>query len=496
MVGAFGEVQVMDWGLAKVLASRDRRGAGEQDHAATAPGTVVQSLRDSDGSETQAGSVLGTPAFMPPEQAVGAVGKIDARSDVFGLGAILAVILTGKPPFAASSAETTRVKAAQGDVADRFARLDGCGADPELIALCKWCLSPKPADRPADAGEVARAVATLRTAADERARRAEIDRGKAEVQAAEQRKRRRVQLALAAAVSLIAVTGGGVGWWADRSARERSAERRLTEDRHRQETARSLDRVEAAVRNENPNFAEIDVALAQAEERLAAGGSDELRARFAELSRCRQLLRRLDDIDDKRIILPHEAGEFERKYTATFREFGLDPHAGTVDEAADRLRRSPIAGHLTTALYSWLGYTGSPRALDLLNRLDADPPRAQVRTACIGARKRADLFDVLATLDPDPVRQYARASAQKAELERISGQIAGMGDDRLTPAFVEFVARGGYGEANALTRLLTRTQFAHPQHFGLAMVSAYYELPDVDRRDPRTRRPPAAQMYY
>jgi tetratricopeptide (TPR) repeat protein len=168
----------------------------------------VASLRDSDGSFTQAGSVLGTPAFMPPEQAAGLVGKIDARSDVFGLGGILAVILTGQAPFAAASAETTRLKAVQGDVADCLARLDACGAEPELVALCKRCLRPKPADRPADAEEVARAVAHLRSAAERRARQAELDHAKAEVQAAEQARRRRT-LAVAGG-SLVVVLVAGV----------------------------------------------------------------------------------------------------------------------------------------------------------------------------------------------------------------------------------------------------------------------------------------------
>ena len=84
--------------------------------------------------------MLGTPAYMPPEQAIGAIHKVDARSDVFGLGAILAVILTGKPPFVGNSVETTRLQAAQGSVEECYARLDASGAEPEVVGLCKRCL--------------------------------------------------------------------------------------------------------------------------------------------------------------------------------------------------------------------------------------------------------------------------------------------------------------------------------------------------------------------
>src|SRR5262249_39090495 len=97
MVGGLGEVQVMDWGLAKILASGGRNPPDDPPEATI--GTEIRTMRESDGSYTQAGSVLGTPAFMPPEQAGGEVDKIDERSDVFGLGAILAVILTGQPPY-------------------------------------------------------------------------------------------------------------------------------------------------------------------------------------------------------------------------------------------------------------------------------------------------------------------------------------------------------------------------------------------------------------
>ena len=132
------------------------------------------------GPQTQAGSLVGTPSFIPPEQARGEIGKVNERSDVFGLGALLAVILTGKPPYVGENYESVRVQAVRGKLEECFARLDGCGAEPELLALCKKCLAFEPADRPADAGAVAGAVAGLRAAADERARQAELERVRVE----------------------------------------------------------------------------------------------------------------------------------------------------------------------------------------------------------------------------------------------------------------------------------------------------------------------------
>ena len=101
--------------------------------------------------------MLGTPAYMAPEQAGGEVERIDERADVFGLGSILCEILTGQPAFTGPSSDEILRKALRGrHWPTRCARLDGCGADAELVALASDCLAAEPEDRPRDAGEVAR----------------------------------------------------------------------------------------------------------------------------------------------------------------------------------------------------------------------------------------------------------------------------------------------------------------------------------------------------
>ena len=91
MVGEFGETVVLDWGLAKVKGKKDIRAPAMQRELAV--------LQDAGIGKTVDGSAIGTPAYMSPEQADGAIDDIDERSDVWSLGAVLYEVLTGRPPF-------------------------------------------------------------------------------------------------------------------------------------------------------------------------------------------------------------------------------------------------------------------------------------------------------------------------------------------------------------------------------------------------------------
>src|SRR5262249_9179872 len=157
MVGEFGEVQVMDWGLAK--ASPVASAPGEE-----ADSAALAELNRADA--TQLGAVMGTPAYMAPEQARGE--RVDERADVFGLGAILCEILTGDSPYADDTRSDVLGLAAEGRLDQAHARLVRCGADAELVALALACLETRPADRPGDAGEVARRVTAYRHGVAER----------------------------------------------------------------------------------------------------------------------------------------------------------------------------------------------------------------------------------------------------------------------------------------------------------------------------------------
>jgi serine/threonine-protein kinase len=231
MVGAFGEVQVVDWGLAKVLTRSVASAASAAGELQPGPGEgEVATVRNGEpGAQSVAGSVLGTPAYMAPEQARGEVEKQDERCDVFALGAILYEILNLRPPYLGTGAEVLH-QATEGRIEEALVDLDNCGADGELVQIARTCLAPAREDRPRDAGIVARAVSAYLAAAEERARRAQVEAATVRARADAERRARRLTTAVGLLALIAVLIGSSISLRAERQRVE--AERRRVEAEH------------------------------------------------------------------------------------------------------------------------------------------------------------------------------------------------------------------------------------------------------------------------
>ena len=112
MVGEFGEVLVLDWGLAKVLVGND------ECQVANAEGSAPSSsdIPHSSFTDTLDGDVMGTPQYMSPEQAEGKIAEMDERSDVFSLGGVLYAILTLHPPVEGDDVKSVLQRVREGAI--------------------------------------------------------------------------------------------------------------------------------------------------------------------------------------------------------------------------------------------------------------------------------------------------------------------------------------------------------------------------------------------
>ena len=392
-----------------------------------------------------------------------------------GLGAILCEILTGSPPYVAAGGSDVYAKAQRADLAECFARLDLCGADEGLLRLARQCLAAAAKDRPRNAGVVAAELARYRESAELRLHRAEIARAEAQARAIEERKRRRVQLALAGCVLLTTLlTGGGLFWAVqERAAREREALRAGAETERTAAVAlgRAEQLREQAIHAEPKSLAAAEQNLAlwqralaaveQAEAAIAAGDANretcarvkDLRGRLEDGARrgeaALRVARLLAGLDEARLarsdpgngeqIFNNRAASaaFQRAFAA----FGLDVIHLPPEDSAAGLR--PLEPGPRTAVALGLDYWAAC----------ADDGKVSRR-----------LLAVAAAIDEDSWRQRFR-KAQRPEIAGIAGR--GGDDPRSAGGQPEPLGRrpGGGRRKQTAIRTLSRASLLYPEDF-------------------------------
>jgi serine/threonine-protein kinase len=481
MVGEFGEVQVMDWGLGKVLTSDGPRledAPSQQDAAAgPEPSTVVEvrTLRKGNAeAATEKGHVQGTLAYMPPEQARGEVEQQDRRCDVFSLGAILCEILTGKPPYVGQTRESLWEQAREARVDSAWARLEQSGAAAELVSLAKACLVREPKERLADAGAVAAAVTAYLNGVQEKLRAAEVERARAEAKAAEERNKRRWQLGLAAAVLAAVLAGLGSWRWLARQQEQRRAEAtqeatttlgkaRDIHDRVRRMTTDTLADANVALGGWKEGLVtaeaalglarrtDVDPALRAAAEDLrdeCAAGVKEMEGRILQAQREGKFVAALQRAATlSQALLPDAAAPdlslAIEAYRAAFREYGVDVLALESATAAARLQaESPaIRQQAVEGLDRWRvkDVASRPRLSQIVDGIDNNPWRRRFGR-CLDER------------DVKGLKELARAPAISSRQAELLGN-----------------ALRQCKEVEDSVELLQRAVFAAPGDFALQM---------------------------
>jgi serine/threonine-protein kinase len=430
MLGRYGETLVVDWGLAKPVGRPTGKESAEEG--------PLQPASVSGLTPTQAGSVLGTPQFMPPEQAAGRLDLLGAASDVYGLGATLYCLLTGKVPFEGKDVGAVLQKVQRGDFPPPRQVKPDVPAALEAVCLKAMALRPEGryptphalksdieywlADEPVSAWREPWRVRAWRWA-------------------------RRHQSAVAAAVAglLVALLAGAAGgWWLQRQREERRAEAARQEGALRQDVQARLE--QAARFRQGGHFGEGRDLLEQAQRRLGEGVPADLRWQVEQALADTDLAERLDRARLRAFHLVQ--GKFDmpgaaQEYAAALRDFGLGREGEDAEVVGARVRASAVRAEVVAALDAWAGLTRR------------DPPR------------REWLLAVARAADPDPGRDRLRQPALWADKEAVARAAREARVAELSPQLAATLGMALLANKGDALPLLQEAQARHPNDFWL-----------------------------
>jgi serine/threonine-protein kinase len=395
MLGRFGETLVVDWGLAKII------GRDPSNEVLASESGVILQVALGDESATQAGLALGTPAYMSPEQATGEVEKLSPATDIYSLGAVLYVILTGQAPVTGGNVLAVLAKVQRGDW-PRPRQLKP-EAPPALNAICCKAMALRPDTRYRSALDLAADVEHW--LADDPVT------AYAEPWAARLRRwrrRHRAAVAASAAVAVMLVVLGVaalVSQLRDQARRRAGAEATLKQVVHLQESG---------------HWSQAMAELQRAEERLGNYRPEDLQQRLDFARRELKLITELDDLRLKRATSTGSAGDFDEAatdqgYTAAFATAGLGSPEDTPEAVAERVQLSASREALVAALDNWASVTKGERrawALQTARLADPNPWRDRLR-------------DPRAWEDGKTLARVARATPAKEATPALAAAVGG-----------------------------------------------------------------------
>ncbi len=480
-------------------------------------------MKLTDMSLADTGAIVGTPAYMSPEQADPSSMDIDTRTDVYALGVMLYELLAGSPPLDAR----------------QFQR----GAILEMLRMVREVDPPRPSTRLSTA-EALPSIAANRSI--EPARLANLLRGELDwvvMKALEKDRTRRyetadgfardlqryladeivearppsagyrlkkfvrrnpLQLALAATVALLVLGGGAVVWWqgVQAGARRESDLRRQLEDdrrlaadnarlgRNAEAVTALLDQSEEALRA--GDTAKASLALGAARKRATEGGAAEQANRLARLEADLALSRDLDDVDQFRWTpvenkVPGPAAVATRTRQVLAR-FEADPEQASVDEVAARVTASRVRERIVSALDRLL----LPIRLVDVDKFPAEEQKAFTPQLWADVAslmpKRAGVRAVLRRVDADRYRDAIRdaiVGEDRANFVELAGQKAAL---EQPPGFVAFLGETPAIVVERRRQLLQAAVSRRPGDLGLLMaLGNTYTADDTNGMDERLR---------